>query len=61
MFVLRLGGLLAAIMIATLLLSFMLTRNRRYLQLALRVFVWSGAAALLFLVLMLAERLIVLL
>ena len=58
MLVLRIVALLAVIAVGVLVLSWVLTGNRRYLRFALRVFQVSLAAILVFLALLFFERLL---
>ncbi len=59
MLVLRIFALLAVVAVGVLALSWVLTGNRKYLRIALRVFQVSLAAILLFLGLLFFERLLV--
>ena len=59
MLVLRIVALLAVIAVGVLALSWVLTGNRKYLRIALRVFQVSLAAILVFLALLFFERLLV--
>lgn len=59
MLVLRIVALLAIVAVGVLALSWVLTGNRKYLRIALRVFQFSLAAILLFLALLFFERLLV--
>ena len=59
MLVLRIVALLAIVAVGVLALSWVLTGNRKYLRIALRVFQVSLAAILLFLALLFFERLLV--
>ncbi len=59
MLVLRIFALLAVVAVGVLALSWVLTGNRKYLRIALRVFQVSLAAILLFLALLFFERLLV--
>ena len=59
MLVLRIVALLAVVAVGVLALSWVLTGNRKYLRIALRVFQVSLAAILLFLALLFFERLLV--
>lgn len=58
MLVLRIVALLAIVAVGVLALSWVLTGNRKYLRIALRVFQFSLAAILLFLALLFFERLL---
>jgi hypothetical protein len=60
MLLLRIVGILAAITIGSCLVAWIFTRDRRYLTLASRVAVGGVLFALAVLVLMAAERLIIL-
>ena len=60
MLLLRIVGILAAITIGSCLVAWIFTRDRRYLKLAGRVAVGGVLFALAVLVLMAAERLIIL-
>jgi len=57
---LRIVGLLSVIAIALGVGAWLVTGNRRYLMLSLRIFKWAVAAALLVFGLMALERLVVL-
>jgi hypothetical protein len=59
MLVLRTVALLAVIAIGVLALSWVFTGNRKYLRVALRVFLVSLAGILVFLALLFFERLLV--
>lgn len=56
MFLLRLVGLLAAISIGASLIAYLLSQDRRYLQLAWRITRYALLFLFIFLALMLAER-----
>ena len=60
MLLLRLAAILAVIAVATLIAAYLLTRDRKYLRYALRVFTVVLGIAFLFLCLLALERLLVL-
>ena len=60
MFLLRIIGILTLITIGTGIVAWLVTRDRRYLVLSGRVAKWALVFTLVVLVLMMAERLIIL-